>query len=103
MGHADANETSLMLAIRPELVSMKNAKAGNVKVGKIKDEKKLILSKLTVIPSSFPRITSSGVWGDPRKASIRKGKIMLDQVSRKLANVIKDVEKVHETVFKGRK
>jgi creatinine amidohydrolase len=103
MGHADANETSLMLAIRPELVSMKNAKAGNVKVGKIKSEKKLILSRLTVIPSSFPRIASNGVWGDPRKASIRKGKIMLDQVSRKLADVIKDVEKVHETVFKGRK
>lgn len=103
MGHADANETSLMLAMRPELVSMKDAKVGNVKVGKIKSEKKLVLSKLTVIPSSFPRITSNGVWGDPRKASSRKGKIMLDQVSRKLADVIKDVEKVHETVFKGRK
>lgn len=101
--HADQNETSLMLAIRPELVSMKNAKKGRVKVGNIKSEKALVLSKLTSMPSSFPRLASNGVWGDPRKANGRKGKIMLDQVSKKLADVIKDVEKVYGTVFKGRK
>ncbi len=103
MGHADTNETSLMLAIRPELVNMKNAKAGSLKLHKIKSDKKLVLSRLTVIPSSFPKLTSNGVWGDPRKANSRKGKVMLDQVSKKLVNTIKDVEKAYEIIFKGRK
>jgi len=102
MGHADANETSLMLAIKPELVSMKSAKRGGLKVGKINDEK-LVLSRLTPIPSSFPRLVNNGVWGDPRNASSRKGKIMLDQVSRKLADAIKEIEKVYREVFKGRR
>ncbi len=103
IGHADATETSLMLAIRPELVNMKRARTGKIKLGKIKSKKSVVLSRLTVIPSSFPRLASNGVWGDPRKANSRKGRIMLDQVSRKLADTIKDIEKVHETVFKGRK
>jgi len=100
MGHADANETSLMLAIRPDLVKMKNAKPSSIKVSNVKSDKKLVLSRLTVIPSSFPKLASSGVWGDPRKASSKKGKVLLDQISRKLVNVIKDVEKVYGTVFK---
>jgi creatinine amidohydrolase len=103
IGHADATETSLMLAIRPELVDMKRARTGKIKVGKIKSKENIVLSRLTVIPSSFPKLASSGVWGDPRKANSRKGKIILDQVSRKLADAIKDIEKVHGTVFKGRK
>lgn len=103
MGHADINETSLMLAIRPELVNMKSAKTGSLKLHKIKSDKKLVLSRLTVIPSSFPKLTSNGVWGDPRKANSRKGKVILDQVSRKLVNTIKDVEKAYEIIFKGRK
>lgn len=100
MGHADAKETSLMLAIRPELVSMKHAKPGKAKVNRIRSEKGLVLSRLTSLPSSFPRMTGSGVWGDPRKANSRKGKIMLDQISRKLADAIKDVEKAYDTLFK---
>ncbi|MFQ5969367.1 MAG: creatininase family protein [Nitrososphaerales archaeon] len=100
MGHADANETSLMLAIRPDLVKMKNAKRSSINVGNLKSEKKLVLSKLTAIQSSFPKLTGSGVWGDPRKASSKKGQVLLDQISRKLANVIKDIEKVYGAVFK---
>lgn len=103
IGHADANETSLMLAIRPDLVNMKNAKGGSIKIGSLKSDEKLVLSRLMTLPSSFPKIASSGVWGSPRNASGKKGKVMLDQISRKLADVIEDVEKVYGTVFKDRK
>jgi len=103
IGHADANETSLMLAIRPDLVNMKNAKGGSIKIGSLKSDEKLVLSRLMTLPSSFPKIASSGVWGNPRNASRKKGKAMLDQISRKLADVIEDVEKVYGTVFKDRK
>lgn len=102
IGHADANETSLMLAIRPDLVKMKNAKGGSIKIGSLKSNKKLVLSRITTLPSSFPKITSSGVWGSPRNASGKKGKTMLDQISRRLADTINDIEKVHVTVFKGK-
>ena len=103
IGHADANETSLMLAIRPDLVNMKNAKGGSIKIGSLKSDEKLVLSRLMTLPSSFPKIASSGVWGNPRNASRKKGKAMLDQISRKLADVIEDVEKVYGMVFKDRK
>lgn len=102
IGHADANETSLMLAIRPDLVAMKNAKGGSVRIGSLKRDKKLVLSKITMLPSSFPKLASSGVWGNPKNANSRKGKVMLDQITKRLADVIKDVEKVHRTVFKGK-
>jgi creatinine amidohydrolase/Fe(II)-dependent formamide hydrolase-like protein len=102
IGHADANETSLILAIRPDLVNTKNVKGGSVKIGSLKSDEKLILSKITAIPSSFPKLANSGVWGNPRNANSRKGRVMLDQISKRLADVIKDVEKVHRTVFKGK-
>jgi len=103
IGHADANETSLMLAIRPDLVNMKNAKGGSIKIKSLKSNKKLVLSRLTTLPSSFPKLASGGVWGSPRSASSKKGKVMLDQISRRLADTIKDIEKVYGMVFKGRK
>ncbi len=103
IGHADANETSLMLAIRPDLVNMKKAKGGSVKIGTLKSDKKLVLSRLTTLPSSFPKLTSGGVWGNPSNANSKKGKIMLEQVSKRLADAINDIERVYGTVFKGRK
>jgi creatinine amidohydrolase len=102
IGHADGNETSLMLAIRPDLVSMKSAKASRIRIGKIRSNEKLILDRLTALPSSFPKFTSSGVWGDPRKATSKKGRRLLNQVSRKLADAIKDIESVYDKVFKAR-
>ncbi len=103
IGHADANETALMLAIRPDLVNMKKAKSGSVKIGTLKSDKKLVLSRLTTLPSSFPKLTSDGVWGNPRNANSKKGKNMLDQISRRLTDAINDIERVYGTVFKGRK
>jgi len=102
MGHADAKETSLMLAIRPDLVNMKNARGGSLKIGSLKSNKKLVLSRLTMLPSSFPKLASNGVWGSPRNATSKKGKVILDQLSRRLADAINDVEKVYGMVFKGR-
>ncbi|MEM2760429.1 MAG: creatininase family protein [Nitrososphaerales archaeon] len=102
IGHADANETSLVLAIEPKMVTMKNVKVGNVKV-RVRSDQKLVMSRLTSIPSSFPRLASNGIWGDPRKASNSKGKTMLDKVSKKLADVIKDIESVYEDAFRDRK
>jgi creatinine amidohydrolase/Fe(II)-dependent formamide hydrolase-like protein len=55
-----------------------------------------------MLPSSFPKLASNGVWGSPKNANSRKGRVMLDQISKRLATVIKDVEKVHRTVFKGK-
>jgi creatinine amidohydrolase len=104
MGHADAKETSLMLAIRPDLVSMKDAKGGSMKVRmKLKSDRRLVLSRMTSLPSSFPRLVESGVWGSPKNASARKGADMLDQISRKLVHAMNDIEGVHGTVFKGRR
>ncbi len=100
IGHADEIETSLMLAVRPDLVSMKNARRGSARIPGRKKQQQIVLSKLTALPASFPKITASGVLGDPRKASGKKGRTMLDQISRRLADVILDVEKSYASLFK---
>lgn len=104
IGHADANETSLVLAIKPDLVNMKNARGGAVRLkpGKLKTREKLVLSRLSMLPSSMPKLAEAGVWGSPQKASSRKGRTMLDQIAARLATAIKDIEKTHAALFKER-
>lgn len=79
LGHAGEAETSLMLAIAPELVDMNKAVAGARKPAK---------SASTSRPGSFIRVTGNGVWGDPRKATAEKGNRLLEEITKNLAKAI---------------
>lgn len=74
--HAGFVETSLMLAISKN-VKMKLAKKGL-------DEEKMTpkeLKKISILANkSFPKATKNGIWGDPRKASKRKGLEILTEI-----------------------
>ena len=85
IGHADEIETSLMLAIKSELVDM-----DNVAIGKVKVEDKLLLSRLTQLRGSLAKI-SNGVIGDARNASKDKGYQLLQDITDRLAKIIKDL------------
>lgn len=82
--HAGEVETSLVLAIAPELVRMDRAVPNSKRLSK----SKAAYSSITNAPGSFPKITGNGVWGDPRKASAEKGKKWIEKMVAGLAKTI---------------
>jgi creatinine amidohydrolase len=77
--HADEFETSLMLAVRPDLVDMTKAR-------KEYPEKPPLFGIDNTLMGS---IGSSGVFGDPVPATKEKGEVMLEIFSKKIADLIK--------------
>lgn len=82
--HAGEVETSLVLAIAPELVRMDMAVPNTKKLSK----SKAAYSSITNAPGSFPKITGNGVWGDPRKATAAKGEKWIQEITAGLAKTI---------------
>jgi creatinine amidohydrolase len=87
--HAGEIETSLVLAINTKLVKMKKARANTKKI----TGSKIAYTSLTSNSASFPKITGNGVWGDPTKASIIKGRSLLENITQKVIETIKEFEK----------
>jgi creatinine amidohydrolase len=84
--HAGEIETSLVLAINTKLVKMKMARANTKEI----TGSKIAYNSLTNNPRSFPKITGNGVWGDPTKASIIKGRSLLENLTQKIVETIKE-------------
>ncbi len=78
--HAGFVETSLMLAISNK-VRMQVAKKGLITKG-MSEKEKFRLKKLA--SKSFPLATKNGIWGDPRKASIKDGNKILSEIVKNL-------------------
>ena len=68
--HADELETSLMLALAPDLVDMSRAEASS----EVKDE---VAGRLTPSDASSPNYSRSGSYGDPTLATRAKGEVLL--------------------------
>lgn len=85
--HAGEVETSLVLAIAPELVHMERAAQNSKKLSK----SKAAYSTITNTPGSFPKITGNGVWGDPRKATAAKGEKWIDEITAGLVRTINEL------------
>ena len=86
--HAGEVETSLVLAIAPELVKMDKALPNSKKLAK----SKAAYSSITNAPGSFPKITGNGVWGDPRKATAKKGEKWIEEITMGLAATITEFD-----------
>jgi creatinine amidohydrolase len=87
LGHAGEVETSLMLAIAPELVRMDRAQAGTKKLAK----SKAAYASIANSPGSFVKITGNGVWGDPKKASAETGQRLLKEITAGLVRTISEL------------
>ena len=87
--HAGEIETSLVLAINAKIVKMKIARANTKKI----IGSRIAYASLTCNPKSFPKITGNGVWGNPTKASILKGRSLLENLIPKIIETIKEFEK----------
>ncbi|MCH9657921.1 creatininase family protein [archaeon] len=74
--HAGFVETSLMLAISKD-VRMRSAKKGLTTDGMTRKE----IAKIGKLANkSFPKATGNGIWGDPRKATKKDGRLILDEI-----------------------
>jgi creatinine amidohydrolase len=82
--HAGEVETSLVMAIAPELVHMDRAMPNSKNLSK----SKAAYSSLTNVPGSFPKITGNGVWGDPMKATALQGDKLIKEITANLAKTI---------------
>ncbi|VFJ14671.1 creatininase family protein [Candidatus Nitrosocosmicus franklandus] len=79
--HAGEIETSLMLAINPELVKMDVSRQGfDITNEKDKDLYKMGLNMSINSPGGFVKFTKNGIWGNPQNATIDKGQKMLVQI-----------------------
>lgn len=90
--HAGEVETSLMMAIHPELVNIKSAKQGFDLPDK-KDEQNLHRLGINMSinnPGGFIKFTENGVWGNPRKASPEEGQRLLYQIVDKIIGLVTD-------------
>jgi creatinine amidohydrolase len=81
-GHAGEHETSLMLAVRPDLVHMDRAQAGYTG-----DQ---MAAAAIVFKQGFRAVTENGVLGDPRGASFKNGEAYLDALTRLLVDFIRE-------------
>ena len=80
--HAGESETSMVLAIRKDLVDMKNAETGFV--GSF-DDKMMDL----MYSQGIRAIAKNGVLGDPRKAKAGKGEEYLDRWAEKMVDFVR--------------
>ena len=90
-GHADELETSLYLAVRPEMVDMSKA---------VKELRSQSLSVEPGIARNVPDIwphwsthTQSGILGDATLASEEKGVKLLEAASSGLADIVKELKR----------
>lgn len=86
--HAGEVETSLILAIAPQLVRMDKAEANAKKLAK----SKTAYSSLTNAPGSFTEITGNGVWGNPKNATAEKGKQLINEIVKDLSKTILELD-----------
>ena len=80
--HAGFVETSIMLAISDKVL-MKKARKGLIPDNLSKKKLDLLNKRAN---KSFISVTRNGVWGDPTKATVKDGKIILGEI---IANIIK--------------
>ena len=85
--HAGEVETSLMLAIAPNLVKMDQARPSAKNLNK----SKAAYASITNHTGSFPMVTGNGVWGDPRKASLETGSRLIREAVNGITATIREI------------
>jgi len=81
LGHGGEGETSMMLAVAPELVEMDRAR------GIVPD-----LPAHVQVKWRFDELTPYAVTGDPTKATVEKGRLMRDALVDLLVDFVKEMD-----------
>ena len=91
MGHACEMETSVMLALHPDLVRMDLAEASPLRRRCDLDAADMLDSGSVGQFRFWPEMSTSGVLGDPTTASAAKGEQFLDAAARGLLTVLTEL------------
>jgi len=92
--HSNVGETAAILAIRPELVDMENAKAEWPTMAK---GSMLVFSVITDAKGAWKKLApEAGVWGDPTKATKKMGEEFLQQITKSIVKAIKNIEEAYK-------
>lgn len=91
MGHACEMETSLMLAIRPELVRTSLIEVDGPGERSEFERRDLFCAGSVTVPKTFKEISRHGGFGDPTKASAEKGEKIMEGVIQKLTKLIDEI------------
>jgi creatinine amidohydrolase len=82
LGHGGEGETSMMLAVAPELVDMSKAR------GVVPE-----LPAHVQVKWKFDELTLNGVTGDPKRATAEKGRLMRDALVELLCSFLLEMER----------
>jgi len=89
--HAGEIETSIMMAIHPNLVNMDLAKTGLDTNGQESGSWYKLGTNMSINnPAGFVKFTKNGIWGNPFNANAIEGKKMLSQIIEKILALIAD-------------
>lgn len=83
-GHADEIETSIMLALKPEIVNLQKA---------IKDFSGAGDGPLSPIDDGSGVYSPTGAWGDPSLANTQKGKKLVDALVNGIISEIRELDR----------
>jgi creatinine amidohydrolase len=81
-GHAAEDETSEVMHVRPDLVDMKVAEAHRVE------------TKFEIISGTYrDELLPAAMYGDPRKATEEKGRLIMEQAEEEIIELISQLER----------
>ena len=89
--HANAGETSAVMAINPDLVDLDKANHEMPPFPPVTNAAPVHTAFFFSSPGSVYRATHSGTWGDPRQSSVELGRRYLDVVTDATVRVLDDI------------
>ena len=97
MGHSGEFETSVVLALSPELVHTERYEANPFRVKLPHTKKDMFAEGCISFPRKFDKLTKSGVLGDPTDSTPEKGRAFLDLGVAALADLLRRVQEVQNS------
>lgn len=88
------------MAIDEELVDLDEAVAEEPYVPMDVANPLTMMDSIFFGPSSFLRVTESGVWGDPTKAMAERGEESYDMITEAVTNFINTFQNERERIYK---
>ncbi len=100
VGHAGGDESSVVMAIRPDLVddSMLGQRATNTR---IQDVQTSLRAARGTLPIAYRQVTTSGATGDSSGSSIAAGSAIIGQATSRLRQVVQDLIALDLAPFGG--
>src|SRR3954467_7597587 len=89
--HANAGETSAVMAVNPDLVDLDKANHEMPPFPEVTNAASVHTAFFFSSPGSVYRATRSGTWGDPRQSSVDLGRRYLDVVVDATVRVLDDI------------